>query len=76
MPARLNIILSVYCQAQFQLASLVPVELRLALCLIITTPTTNPTDPPGKVEMQLKIDHIWSVGSWWIVCLVVFGGRW
>ena len=26
-----------YCQAQFQLASPVPVELRLALSLIITT---------------------------------------
>ena len=43
------------------MASPVPVELRLA--------------PPGKVEIQLDIDHIWSVGSWWIVCLVIFGGR-
>ena len=31
--------------------------------------------PPGKVEMQFEIHHIWSVGSWWIVCLVIFGGR-
>ena len=23
----------------------------------------------------LEIDLIWSVGSWWIVCLVIFGGR-
>ena len=28
----------IYCLAQFQLAVLVPVELRLALSLIITTP--------------------------------------
>ena len=32
------------------------VELRLALSLIITTPTHPP--PPGKVEMQPEIDHI------------------
>ena len=30
-----------YCQAQFQLASPVPVELRLALNLIITNPAGN-----------------------------------
>ena len=35
----------------------------------------TPTLPPGKVEMQLEIDKIWSVGNWWIVCLVIFGGR-
>ena len=35
-------------------------ELRLALSLIITTPTQT----PGKVEMQLESDHIWSVSSW------------
>ena len=34
-----------YRQAQFQLASPVPVELSLALSLIITT---HPTHPPGK----------------------------
>ena len=51
------------------------VELRLALSLIITTHPHPPPPPPGKVEMQLDIDHIWSVGSWWIVCLVIFGGR-
>ena len=55
-----------YCQAQFQFSP-VPVELRLALSLIITHPT-----PPGKVEMQLEIDHVWPVGNWWIVCLVIF----
>ena len=43
-----------YCQAVLQLASTVPVELRLALSLIITTPT-NPT---GKVEMQFEINKI------------------
>ena len=37
------------------------VELRLALSSIITTPTTHP-HPPGKVEMQLEIDHIY--GQW------------
>ena len=36
-------ILRYWCQAQFQLASPVPVELRSALSLIITTPTH-----PGK----------------------------
>ena len=45
-----------FSQAQFQLANPVPVELRLALSLIMTT------HPPMKVEMQLEIDHIWSVG--------------
>ena len=35
-----------FCQAQFQLASPVLVELSLALSLIITT------HPPGKVEKQ------------------------
>ena len=70
LPIANKILIFVYnCQAQFQLASPVQVELSLALSLIITT------HPPGKVEMQLEIDHIWSVGSWWIVCLVIFGGR-
>ena len=57
------------------LRSSVPVqlELRLALILIITTPT-HPI-PPRKIEMQLEIDHIRSVGSWWIVGMVIFGGR-
>ena len=45
-----------FCQTQFQFTSPVPVELRLAWSLIITTPTA--THPPGKVEMQLEIDHI------------------
>ena len=36
------------------------VELRLALSSIITTPTHPPT--PGKVEIQLEIDHIY--GQW------------
>ena len=31
--------------------------------------------PPGKVEIQLEIDKIWSVGNLWIVCMVIFGGR-
>ena len=48
-----------FCQAQFQLGSPMPVELRLDLSLIITTTT----HPPGKVEIQLEIGHIWSVGS-------------
>ena len=39
-----NLSISHFCQAQFQLASPVPVELRLA--------------PPGKVKMHLEIDHI------------------
>ena len=56
-----------------KLASPMPVELRLALSLIITTPTHTPT--PRKVERQLEINHIWLVGSWQIVCLVIFGGR-
>ena len=48
--------------------SSVQFELRLALSLIITThPRT-----PGKVEMQLEMDHIWPVGSCGIVCLVIF----
>ena len=59
-----------YCQAQFQFSTS-QVELSLALSLIITTPT----HPPGKVKMQLEIDLIGSVGSWWIVCLAIFGGR-
>ena len=50
--------LTINCQAQFQLASPMSVHLRLALSLIISTPPT-----PGKVEMQLEIGHIWSVGS-------------
>ena len=59
--------------------SSVQLELRLALILVITPhphPPTHP-HPPGKVEMQLESHHIWSVGSWWIVCLclVIFGGR-
>ena len=29
--------------------------------------------PSGKVEMQLEIDHVWTVGNWWIVSLVIFG---
>ena len=45
-----------YCQAQFKFSpSSVQFELSLALSLIITTPT----HPPGKVEMQLEIDHIY-----------------
>ena len=44
-----------YCQAQFQLASPVHIELSLALSLIITTPTPTPFHPPGKVEMHLEI---------------------
>ena len=39
-----NLSISHFCQAQFQLASPVPVELRLA--------------PPGKVKMHLEIDHM------------------
>ena len=58
-----------YIQTQFKfITSSVQFELRLALSLIITT------HPPGKVEVQLESGHIWSVGSWWIVCLVIFGG--
>ena len=59
--------LSIHCQAQFQLASPVLVEVRLALSLIITTHPPQPTHPPGNVEMQLEMDHIWSVDS--------YGGR-
>ena len=47
------------------------VELRLALSLIITT-HPHP-HPPRKVEEQLESGHIWSVGSPWIVCLLIFG---
>ena len=45
--------------------SQVPVELRLALNLNNTTPT-HP-HPPGKVEIQLEIDYIWSVDRWGMV---------
>ena len=56
------IYLNSFCQAQFQSSpSPVQWELRLALSLIITT-HLHPR-PPGKVEMQLEISHIWSVGS-------------
>ena len=35
-----------------------------------------PPPHPTQVEIQLKIDIIWPVGSWGIVCLVTFfGGR-
>ena len=64
-----------FCQAQFKLASPVPVELSLALSLISTTHAHPHPHQPGKVEMQLEIDHIWSIGSWWKVCLMFFGGR-
>ena len=37
-----------YCQAQFQMASILPVEMSLTLSLIITTPT-HP-HPTKKVE--------------------------
>ena len=40
--------------------SQVQVELRLALNLEITNHPTHPTTP-GKVEIQLEIDYIWSV---------------
>ena len=49
-----------FCQAQFQLASSVPGELILALCLIINVPTRPPNHPPPpnpkKVQIQLEID--------------------
>ena len=38
--------------------SQVPVELRLALLRLA---------PPGKVEIQLEIDYIWSVDRWGMV---------
>ena len=46
-----------FCQAQFQLTSLVTSRTDLALNLEITT------HPPGKVEIQLQIDYILSVES-------------
>ena len=59
-----------YCQAQFQFSTS-QVELSLALSLIITThpPTWESRDAAWNWP------YIWSVGSWWIVCLVIFGGR-
>ena len=46
------------------------VELRLALSFYYYQP-----HPPGKVEMQLEIEHsIWSVGKWWLDSLV-YGAR-
>ena len=51
-----------------------PVGIEISLKSDYYHPPTHP-HPPGKVEMQLESHHIWSVGSWWIVCLVIFGGR-
>ena len=48
---------SSYYQAQFQLASPVPVELRLALSLIISNPTQ-------KVEIQFNIVQLGLGLSW------------
>ena len=62
------------CQAQFQLASHVTSWIEISFKFDYYHPHPPPP-PPGKVEMQLDIDHIWSVGSWWIVCLAIFGGR-
>ena len=59
-----------FCQDKFQLS---PVPVRLALSLIITT--HPPPIPPGNVEIKLEVDHVWPVGNWWIVCLVIFGVR-
>ena len=64
-----------FFQGQFQLASPVPVELILALSLIITTHPHPPVASTRKVEMQIEIDDIWSVGNWWMVCLVFFGEK-
>ena len=41
-----------------------PVELKLALSVKFYIYQPHPpTLPPGKVDMQLEIDHIWLVGS-------------
>ena len=50
-------------QSSVPVGSQMPVELRLALNLNNTTPT----HPPGKVEIQLEIDYIWSVDRWGMV---------
>ena len=62
------------CYVLFQLASQVTSWTEIILKFNYYHPP-RPTHPPKKVEMQLEIGHIWSVGSWWIVCLVIFGGR-
>ena len=49
-----------------------PVELKLALSVKFYIYQPHPpTLPPGKVDMQLEIDHI--VGSCRILCLVISG---
>ena len=71
------------CQAQFKFSpSSVQFELRLSLKPGYYHPPTNthppsPTHPPthphppppGKVEIQLEIDYIWSVDRWGMVWL-------
>ena len=39
---------SSYCQAQFQLASLVPVQVGTEICLIISVTAAHPPIHPGK----------------------------
>ena len=69
------------CQAQFQLASPVPVELWLALSLIITTPThptlqpTPPYHPPTPTTHPRESrDAAWNC-PYMVACLVIFGDR-
>ena len=59
-----------FCQAQLQSS---PVGTEISFKFDNYHPLPPP--PPGKVERQLKSHHIWSVGSWWIVYMVIFGGR-
>ena len=67
--------LAPFCSVWPRLAPFEPIWPGLALFspfypfLAPTPPPTNPSTP-GKVEMQLEIDHILPVGRWWI-CFVI-----
>ena len=60
----------IYCQAQFQLASQVTSWTEISLKFDYYHPPTRESR-----DADWNWPYIWSVGSWWIVCLVIFGGR-